>query len=145
MRFPTILLTAGLSLIGLDAFAQKSVRGNSACWGDDTRQDISCRALTEKFLMSLRGATKAEITKAMGVSGLPRKDGRLHFVSNYAKAERGRTGDVDFSFDHGGKVNIIFAIFDSDSDGLPPEFQWNAELLPGGCSDLPSTTMKHCN
>jgi hypothetical protein len=34
-------------------------KGNAECWGDDTRQDISCRALTEDFLLSMRGATKA--------------------------------------------------------------------------------------
>ena len=42
-------------------------KGNSECWGDETRQDISCRSLTDNFLMSMRGATKAEVVKAMNV------------------------------------------------------------------------------
>jgi hypothetical protein len=44
-----------------------SVRGNAACWGDNNRQDISCQALTDEFLLSLRDAT--EVVKAMGVEG----------------------------------------------------------------------------
>ncbi len=45
-------------------------KGNSECWGDESRQDISCRALTEELLLSLRRATKAEVIKAMNVRGL---------------------------------------------------------------------------
>lgn len=67
--------------------------GNSECWGDDSRQDISCRALTENFLMSMRGATKAEVMKAMNVNGREIERG-LHFLSNYSSGQRRGSGDV---------------------------------------------------
>jgi hypothetical protein len=43
--------------------------GNAACGGDNSQQDISCRELTESFLLSLRGATREEVLAAMGVQG----------------------------------------------------------------------------
>jgi hypothetical protein len=121
-------------------------QGNSECWGDATRQDISCRALTENFLMSMRGATKAEVAKAMNVAGRDIDHNRLHFLSNYSRGQRWGSGIVNFVFDKTGRVSIIFATVDSPtSESKHAEFIWNAELLPAGCSDLPATSMKHCN
>ena len=60
-----LILGSALVLLPRDAIAA----GNAQCWGDDSRQDISCRALTESFLLSMRGATRDEIIKAMGVTG----------------------------------------------------------------------------
>jgi uncharacterized protein len=122
-----------------------SGKGNAECWGDDMRQDISCRALTENFLLTMRGATKSEVVKAMNVVGREIDRG-LHFLSNYSRGERWGSGDVNFLFDQTGRVSIIFAMVDPpNSDGKPAEFIWNKELLPAGCSDLPDTSMKHCN
>jgi len=121
-------------------------KGNSECWGDESRQDISCRAPTEDLLLSLRRATKAEVIKAMNVSGRE-IEGGLHFLSNYSSGQRWGSGDVNFLFDHAGRVSVIFASLDPppNSDGKHADFNWNMELLPDGCSDLPHTSMKHCN
>jgi hypothetical protein len=119
-------------------------KGNSECWGDETRQDLSCRALTDNFLMGMRGATKAEVVKAMNVSGREMDKGRLHFISNYSRGERWGSGVANFVFDQTGRVSIIFANIDGP-DGTHVDFIWNRDLLPAGCSDLPGTSMKHCN
>lgn len=120
-------------------------KGNSECWGDENRQDISCRSLTESFLLSMRGATKAEVVKAMKVGGREIDRG-LHFVSNYSRGERWGSGDVNFLFDQDERVSIIFATLDPpNSNGQHADFMWNNEVLPSGCSDLPGTKMKHCN
>lgn len=86
-------------------------KGNSECWGDDTRQDISCRALTEDFLLSMQGATKPEVIKAMNVGGRKIASG-LHFISNYSRGERWGSGDVNFTFDTEGRVSVIGASID---------------------------------
>jgi hypothetical protein len=118
--------------------------GNSECWGDDKRQDISCRALTEQFLLSMRDATRAEVIKSMNVQGRNIERG-LHFLSNYSRGERWGSGDVNFLFDQRGRVNIIFASIDSPGGNKHVDFMWNRDLLPAGCSDLPDTHMSHCN
>lgn len=119
--------------------------GNSECWGDDSRQDISCRALTESFLMSMRGATKAAVMKAMNVKGREIEHG-LHFLSMYSQGQRWGSGDVNFLFDQRGMVSVIFASLDPpDSQrGVRADFIWNAVSLPGGCNNLPGTHLQHC-
>jgi len=118
--------------------------GNSECFGDSSRQDISCRALTEDFLMSVRGATRAEVTKAMNVNGREIKRG-LHFLSLYSQSQRWGSGDVNFMFDGQGRVSVIDALLDPPGDKGPrAEFIWNANLLPDGCSDSPITHLKRC-
>lgn len=120
-------------------------KGNSECFGDGSRQDISCRALTDNFLMSMRGATKVEVVKAMNVTGREIERG-LHFLSNYSRGERWGSGDANFLFDQTGRVSVIFASISSpNSEGKHADFIWNSELLPEGCSDLPGSSMKHCN
>jgi hypothetical protein len=127
------------------------VKRNSECWGSERDQDISCRALTENFLMSLRGATRAEVLKAMSVQGREIKPGDindlpgLHFVSNYARGARWGSGDVNFWFDEQGRVSIIAASLTAPMAASNYDFLWNAKSLPLGCSDLPRSSMKHCN
>ena len=105
-------------------------KGNAECWGDDTRQDISCRALTEGFLLSMRGATKPEVIKAMNVGGRKIASG-LHFISNYSNGERWGSGDVNFTFDAEGRVSIISASIDPpDMAGTHADFIWNAFATP---------------
>ena len=58
------LITAAMAVASVSQAT--TVRGNAACWGDNNRQDISCQALTDEFLLSLRDATKTEVVKAMG-------------------------------------------------------------------------------
>jgi hypothetical protein len=135
--------------------------GNAACWGDYTGQDISCRALTDDFLLSLRGATLAEVAKAMGGEGhgdaIPGPwwcgggtcSTARHFV-NYKKGAVGGTGALSFLFDQNGRVAVIFGSLDPSGDydgdyGNPSDFIWNADLLPAGCSDLPRSHLAACS
>ncbi len=119
--------------------------GNAGCWGDDNRQDITCRALTENFLISMEGATKDEVVKAMNVNGRD-LGGALHYISNYSRGERWGSGFVNFSFNGEGRVSVIYADLDPPNmKGKSAEFIWNAAELPAGCSDLPGTHMKRCN
>jgi hypothetical protein len=122
-------------------------KGNSECWGDESRQDISCRALTDRFLLSMRGATRREVVEAMKVVGREVEGAGLHFVSNYSRGQLWGSGGVNFVFNQAGRVSIIFASIDApaSSNGKHAEFIWNAERDPAGCSDLPGTKMKHCN
>jgi hypothetical protein len=105
-------------------------KGNAECWGDDNRQDISCRALTESFLLGMRGATKQEIIKAMNVGGRE-IGGGLHFISNYSKGERWGSGNVNFTFDDEGRVSVIVASIDPPNmDGKSVDFIWNVYAAP---------------
>jgi hypothetical protein len=119
-------------------------KDNAECWGDAERQDISCRALTENFLLSMRNATKAEVIDAMNVNGRP-IDGGLHFLSNYGRGERWGSGIVNFSFGDDGRVSVIVASIDPPNmKGKAVDFIWNADRLPGGCSDFPATHLRRC-
>jgi hypothetical protein len=133
-----------------------TVRGNAACWGDNKRQDISCQALTDEFLLSLRDATKTEVVKAMGVEGRALKpdslcrgvtcSDELHFISNYSKGTHWGAGDINFLFDQDGRVSLIFGSIDPpNGEGRAASFIWNADLLPAGCSDLPHSLLKSCD
>jgi hypothetical protein len=118
--------------------------GNEECWGDDDRQDISCRDLSGSFLLSMRNATRDEVQRAMKVKGREIRNG-LHFMSNFAKGALGGTGDVNFTFDDNGQVYIIEAMLDPTADnGKMTEFLWNRELLPAGCSDAPNSKLAPC-
>jgi hypothetical protein len=132
------------ALAGTAAAAEQPTTGNAACWGDPERQDISCRQLTEGFLLNMRRATKAEVIAAMGVEGrtvnIPNT---IRFLSNYSKGQRTGSGSVNFRFDQSGRVDIIYGDID-DPAGHFYDFMWNAELLPNGCSDLPNTRMARC-
>ena len=135
--------------------------GNTDCWSADwieklppddvlrrnaERPDITCRAITEKLLLSLRYATKADVIKAMNVNGREIEDGErhiLHFLSNYSKGQRTGSGDVNFIFDADGRVSVITASVDrANLEGDTIEFIWNAHHV--GCSDFPGTSMQRC-
>ena len=122
--------------------------GNGECWGpadhsDNGRPDISCRALTENFLMSMRGRTEAQIQEAMGVKGRPIDNG-LHFISNYREGQEYGSGDINFLLDH-GRVTVIFGSLDLPNASGDADFIWNEKLLPKGCSDLPHSKMAPCD
>jgi hypothetical protein len=129
---------------------------NAECWRDASRQDISCRALTDEFLTSLRWATRPKIVKAMNVEGLEREDGRLHFDSNYSRVSTfviggWGSGAVEFIFDDAGQAYIIHAIIFGPNIVPGPysdrnaEYLWNWKSLPTGCSDLPQSKLPRCN
>lgn len=127
-----------------DLYGPVEGEGNSDCFGDDSAQGISCRALNETFLLGMRGATKVDVIKAMNVRGREIDKG-LHFTSRYASGLRWGAGDVSFLFDAQGRVSVIEATLDPPN---PEEklvrFKWSADRLPAGCSSLPRTRLKYC-
>ena len=138
-KIRVIQLILSIGLIPL-IFSGHADAGNAACWGDDSRQDISCRALTESFLLGMRGVSRGEVIKQMGANGRV-TDAGLHFISNYSKGIREGSGIVNFSFDETGRVSVIYADVDhAYKEGIQQksmEFIWNASKswLPY-CSDF---------
>ena len=135
----TTVLMTGFTL----ASSQGASADNAACWGDDSRQDISCRQLTESFLLSMRGAIRDVVIKAMGVKGRE-TDAFTHFISNYSKGERDGSGFVNFTFDQVGHVSVIYAdvdhAYDHDHPQKSMEFIWNARTSwQPYCSDFPGS------
>jgi hypothetical protein len=138
MTIIKIAIAIVATLLAGEAAAAEQPTGNAACWGDTQRQDISCRALTEAFLLSLGRATRSEVVAAMGVEGRALSESEktiLHFISNFARGGRGGDGIINFKFDASGHVGVIFGYISRSG---------NAELLPFGCSDLPNTRMRSC-
>jgi hypothetical protein len=121
---------------------------NSACWDDNSRQDISCTKLTDAFLMSLRFKKKAEIQKLMNAAGrqIPNKERlELRFLSNYTRGKEEGSGDLNVWFGDDGKAIIIRANVDSDNDSHShAKFLWSANFLPKGCYSKPTTATMYC-
>src|ERR1700738_4811315 len=111
-----IMLSIGVLLALIAAGHAADFKGdNSACWGDNERQDISCTQLTEKFFMSLRFATRTEIQKAMNAAGRDIVNGdraSLRFISNYTRGSQCGSGSINFTFDKDGKVVIMSGFID---------------------------------
>ena len=118
--------------------AAPALSGNAECYGDNSRQDVTCRPLTERFLLGLRNATADQVQEAMGVLG--RNNAGTHFMSNY---QGDGSGDINFIYDGNGLVTIIFGRIET-ADGEPHDFMWNRKLLPGGCSDMPHSQLSRC-
>jgi hypothetical protein len=137
---------AAFSLAFVATLSTAAHAENSKCWGlgtdDKSRPDISCRELTEAFLLSMRGATRTQVLAAMNAGGRP-VDGGLHFISNYGMGSRGFSGDANFRFDGNDRVNLITGSIDQAGGASNMEFIWNAEkgFL---CSDLPGSRAR-CN
>ncbi len=126
-------------------------RARATCleaWPPDmkTRPDFTCVSLTDRLLVSLEGATKAEVIKAMRANGRPlgqdEKD-VLHFVS---VADR-YSGDMNFEIKD-DRVVRIFGIVDSGENGSILSFIWNPSYhgpAANPCSDLPGSRYARCN
>jgi hypothetical protein len=115
-------------------------------WPPDmaTRPDFTCVPFTDRLLVSLQGATKAQLVKAMKANGrmLSRDEPNvLHFVG---VADRG--GDMNFEISH-DRVIRIFGFADI-GNGDTGEFVWNPAYhgsAPQPCSDLPGSQYARCN
>jgi hypothetical protein len=115
---------------------------NIKCWGDDTRDDISCTALTEKFLLTMRAVTREEVVKAMDAPGRPMGVAGLHYYSNYSRGSRGGSGFVNFGFENGRVGNVQAEVDHANSEGTSIKFMCNASGF--FCSDFPGSRMR-CN
>jgi hypothetical protein len=117
---------------------------NAACWGggqdDRDRPDISCVPLTEPLLISLEGATRAEVVAAMKAPGLLADNGSLRFESNYAFRTKGDVGSVAVKFGADGRVDAIDAAVEAPHHGQGIRFDWNAAVA--GCSDFPDSIQR---
>jgi hypothetical protein len=129
--------------------ADASVRASCLeAWPPDmkTRPDFTCVPLTDGLLVSLQGATKADVTKAMRAIGRPLGKGEedvLHFNS---VADR-YSGYMNFDIKD-DRVMRIFGIVDSGENGPTLSFIWNPAYhgpLPNACSDLPGSHYARCN
>jgi hypothetical protein len=102
--------------------------------------------LTDRLLVSLEGATKTDVAKAMKAIGRPLGKGEedvLHFVS---VADR-YSGDMNFEIKD-DRVVRIFGIVDSGENGPTLSFTWNPAYngpLPSACSDLPGSHYAKCD
>ena len=122
------------------------------------RPEITCASFSEKLIFGLRGATRAEVRKAMNAQGIERKEGDkiLHYVS----PQENLGGDANFAFGPDGRVGRIFGFAQSnegDKFGPTMDFIWNPDpalagkpdgnggLWTGGCSDLPGHAWPACN
>jgi hypothetical protein len=134
MRRAWILMVAAAIALSpaLDARA-----GNQACWGDDSRVELSCTALTESLLVRLRGATKAQAVAVMAMPGQDRGGG-LRWISNHGRGGRG-SGTLSVTFDAAGRVSRINAMVDP-GDGDARRYVWDD--LGHFCSDLPGSRQR---
>jgi hypothetical protein len=150
----------GLILIAIGTLSpHRSIANNDACWGDNSRNDISCVQLTETLLLSLRGKTKEQVERAMDAPGVERQANSLHFLSNYNRGDDSGSGDLNVTFED-GRATIINAMVDAGGNVGEMQFIWNAyappPLLeefnpssksftrPAFCSDLSGKPMR-CN
>jgi hypothetical protein len=97
--------------------------------------DFTCVPITEELWVSLQGATKAQVIKAMKANGrLWEQDKVLHFLSI-------PNGAINFGIEN-DKVVRIFGVVDDMPLGV--NFIWNqAESF--ACSDLPGSHYARCN
>lgn len=104
-----------------------------------SRPDISCVRLTERLLLSLRGASRAEVEKTMNAPGVMRSEGTLHYLSMATTYD----GFVNVTFKNGRAVIVEGLVsLPTDPNGHI-DFLWNGERA-FLCSDFPGSR-NQCN
>ena len=119
------LMIAALLWVSLSVSAHAE---NSACWGDNSRADISCTQITEGLLLSFRGKSMEFVRNAMKADGRSTDIG-LRFLSNYSRGQKTESGSVNVSFDD-GRATIVSASIDGPNSTNRYEFVWNAYAVP---------------
>jgi hypothetical protein len=115
----------------------------SKCWwvaDDPSHPELTCAPLTLGLLTSLEGASRAQVVKVMGASGVPDDGGVLSFESNYAFRRQGYSGAVAFTLNRDGRVVVINAAVDAPHHRRGMKFVWNAAVP--GCSDFPGSIQR---
>ncbi|MGI4792915.1 MAG: hypothetical protein ACRYG8_02295 [Janthinobacterium lividum] len=113
---------------GAFAIARPVQAENAACGGDDARQDISCTAITEKLMLSLRGQDEAAVRKVMKAPGRT-IEGGVHFLSNYSRGRQDGSGDLNVIFENRRAVSIFAAVDKANGSGTQ-NFIWSAYAAP---------------
>jgi hypothetical protein len=126
------------TLAALLCFAGVAHADNAACWGDDSRGDITCNKITEQLLLSLRGQTIEAMRKAFKAPGRSVENG-LHFLSSYSRGEKTGSGDVNFTFED-GRATAVSASVDSPDKAGQFEFIWNAYAAPALGNEIDRAT-----
>ena len=122
MKLP-ICIAAVLCLAGV------ARADSTACWDDESREDVTCVKVTEELLLSLRGQTIEAVRKAMKAPGRGIENS-LHFLSNYSRGEKPGSGDVNVIFED-GRATVVSASVDSSRKQQGQfEFIWNAYAAP---------------
>jgi hypothetical protein len=139
MRKPITLLFV-IALFTASCGSPGVAADNASCWGDSSRKEISCTALTERFLDSLHFAIRKTVLHAMKAEGIPfqQPPDTLHFIGNAGRGAQ-ETGDLNVTFKD-DRVVIVQAFI--DQDGAPLEYLWNVDF--GRCSDFPGSKVR-CN
>ena len=130
-----ILITT-IAALFLSAGAARA--DNAACWGDESREDITCSKITEPLLLSLRGQTIEAVRKAFEARGRDIEKG-LHFLSNYSRGEKTGSGDVNVTFED-ERATVVNASVDSPNKTGEFEFIWNAYAAPALGSEIDRST-----
>jgi hypothetical protein len=113
---------------------------NAACMGMDnpSRPDISCTRLTERLLLSLRGASRAEVEKTMNAPGVMRVEGTLHYIG-WATTY---SGFLNVTFKNGRAI-VVEGLVQPTNTSKDLNFLWNGEHAVL-CSDFPGSR-NQCN
>jgi hypothetical protein len=112
---------------------------NAACWGDNSRTDISCVKITEPLLLSFRGKSMAFVRKAMKAAGAERSEHGLHFLSNFDRGRDTGSGDVNVLFED-GRASIVNASVDLAGNAGSLQFIWNMYAAPPLGQDFDKST-----
>ena len=136
-----IKMTFFLTVVVLLGFSIPAFADNSECWGsggdDKRRPEISCKPLTEKFLLSLRGLTHQQVITVMGAVGQPVDNGGLHYIAK----TKTYSGFILITFSDDRVTNISATVQPTD-DAHALEFIWNSSGAM--CSDFPKSQHR-CN
>jgi hypothetical protein len=124
-----VLHTGTIVAIVVVCLAGAAHAENSACWGDDSRGDITCVKITQQFLLSLRGQGIEVVRKLMKAPGRELQAHILHFISNYDRGREIGAGTVNVTFEDGRAI-IVAASVDSTGDAGQIDFVWNVYAAP---------------
>ena len=116
------------AIAALFCFITAAHADNAACWGDESRKDITCAKITEYLLLSLRGQTIEGVRKAVKAPGRKIESG-LHFLSNYSRGEKTGSESINITFED-DRVNVVSASVDSSNNPGQFNFIWNAYATP---------------
>jgi hypothetical protein len=104
--------------------------------------DATCEPLADRLLVSLEGATRAEVSKSMKVIGSQ----TIGPIVNISSFDENYPGGVDLTFE-GDRVVRIFGSVYSNDNVKTMWFIWNPEYHgrnPNPCSDLPGSHYARC-
>jgi hypothetical protein len=116
-----------LCVTAASVFSPAALANCEGVWGPPPRDrgDITCTPLTDATLVSLEGASRAEVIEVMKATGRPLGPGEedvLHFVG----ASDDHSGDVNFAFKNDAVVRI-FGFLDTGD-----KFVWNPSATGPG-------------